>query len=85
MPKPRVHCPFCGADRNEIRAPRMSLRFVECVKCGARGPKSYKDSAEAVALWNARAKLAPVVQLRPRAVPGFERAYFGCEDDCTPD
>jgi Lar family restriction alleviation protein len=101
----RTHCPHCGSDRNEIRAPRMSLRFVECIKCGARGPKSYDGSDDAVALWNKRATLAPVIPIKPplserlissgpnagrvrrdvRPVPGFEGAYFGCEDDSAPD
>lgn len=54
-----IPCPFCGHNVMEIadcpigdRAVTQLYRvWVECCKCGGRGPYAY-DAAKAVLLWN---------------------------------
>ena len=58
--KPRVHnavyCPFCG--HHKVISWHMGCYdkpwFVECMKCGARGPLADSEG-EAVDIWNVRA------------------------------
>jgi len=58
-------CPFC--DHSMLRQHAQSRRaktsggyhhFVRCPSCHTEGPRSLSSTEEAIALWNARGKIA---------------------------
>lgn len=56
------NCPFCGSNKSDIKRQQShgEAFWVQCVGCGARGPKVYKRD-QAVKRWNEMPK--PDLQL----------------------
>ena len=55
MPDQINPCPFCNRDSNPaVKSPGERVFYVECYRCGARGPQTTRSKAHALKLWNNR-------------------------------
>lgn len=90
---PVVRVAMC--DQEGSIGPRDSLVYEGCLLQMPPNDFYRGTGRDAVRYWNEYAKALTATQranrwktaqvLRSKASPGFDGAYFGCEDDCAPD
>lgn len=70
-------CPFCGSEKVELESEGDGNNWVECQFCATCGPMQETE-ADAIAAWNAAARLTPVERAVLDAAVAWREAGYKC-------